>query len=80
MFQLIFILCLVSVGCYLIIKEEQIAQFERDLFERIKSIYKAFLQPEKVVVLPKESEESKQARFESGKIAGDELYMDGVEK
>lgn len=80
MFQLIFILCLVSVGCYLIIKEEQIAQFERDLFERVKKSCKAFFEPVRTVALPKESEASKQARFESGKAAGDELYMEVIKK
>jgi hypothetical protein len=78
--KLIFYVCLIAIGCYLIIKEEQIAQFERDLFERIKSACKSFAQPEKVVVLPKESEASKQARFNSGKAAGDELYMEVVKK
>ena len=76
MFQLIFILCLVSVGCYLIIKEEQIAQFERRLFKAIKDMFKSV----DVVVLPRESEASKQARFNSGKVAGDELYMEVIKK
>lgn len=75
--KLIFMLCLVALGCYLIIKEEKLAQFERDVLRAFKRL---FSKPEKVVVLPCESESSKQARFESGKAAGDELYaMDGVE-
>ena len=78
--KLIFILCLISIGCYLIIKEEQIAQFERDLFKRIKKSCKAFLEPVRIVALPKESEASKQARFNSGKVAGDELYMEVIKK
>jgi hypothetical protein len=75
--KLIFYISLVAIGCFLIIKEEQIAQFERRLFKAIKDMFK----PVNVVVLPRESEASKQARFESGKAAGDELYaMGGAEK
>lgn len=75
--KLIFYISLVAIGCYAIYKEEQLARFERKVFEAVKSVFR---KPEKVVVLPGESEASKQARFESGKAAGDELYMGGAEK
>ena len=74
--KLIFYISLVAIGCCLIIKEEQIAKFERNVFKAIKNMFK----PVSVVVLPRESEASKQARFNSGKAAGDELYMGGEVK
>ena len=37
--KLIFYIGLVAVGCYLIIKEEQLAQFEHDLFRAIKRLF-----------------------------------------
>ena len=74
--QFLLICCCIAIGSYMIIHEEQIAQFERDVFKAIKRLFVK----EKIVVLPRESEQSKQARFESGKAAGDELYMGGAEK
>jgi hypothetical protein len=75
--KLIFYTSLVAIGCYAIYKEEDLARFERRLFEAVKRF---FCKPEKVVVLPRESEASKQARFNSGKVAGDELYMEVIKK
>lgn len=76
--KVIFWLCLIGVGCYAIYREKDLIQFERTIFKRIKRLLS---KPEKVVVLPGESEESKKARFETGASAANELYaMDGVEK
>lgn len=77
-FKLIFWLCLIAAGCYAIYKEKELAQFERAIVKRIK---RGLSKPEKVIVLPGESEESKQARFATGAAAGNELYaMDGETK
>ena len=75
--KLIFYISLVAIGCYFIYKEEDLARFERKVFEAVKRLFR---KPENVVVLPRESEASKQARFNSGKAAGDELYMGGAEQ
>lgn len=78
LFQLIFGLCLIGVGVYAILKEDKFIQFERAVVEYIKRLLS---KPEKVVVLPRESEESKKARFETGASAANELYaMGGVER
>lgn len=76
--KVIFWLCLIGAGCYAIYKEEELIQFEHAIVKRIKRFLS---RPEKVVVLPCESEESKKARFETGASAANELYaMGGVEK
>lgn len=78
LFQLIFGVCLISIGAYAIYKEDKFIQFERAFGRALKRL---FSKPEKVVVLPCESEESKQARFATGAAAGNELYaIGGAEK
>lgn len=78
LFQLIFGVCLISIGAYAICKEDKFIQFERAFGRALKRL---FSKPEKVVVLPGESEESKQARFATGAAAGNELYaIGGAEK
>ena len=78
LFHLITGSCLIGIGVYAILKEDKFIQFERAIGRAFKRL---FSKPEKVVVLPGESEESKQARFATGAAAGDELYaMGGVEK
>lgn len=76
--KLFFWLCLIGVGCYAISKEKELVRFERAIVKRIKRFLS---KPEKVIVLPGESEESKKARFETGAAAGNELYaMGGAKK
>lgn len=76
--QLFIGLCLIGFGAYVISKEDKLIQFERAIGRAFKRL---FSKPEKVVVLPGESEESKKARFATGAAAGNELYaMGGVEK
>ena len=70
--KLIFYISLVAIGCYFIYKEEDLARFERKVFEAVKSLFR---KPEEVVVLPGESEASKQARFNSGVEAAKELWQ-----
>lgn len=74
--QLIIGTSLIGVGVYAILNEEKFVQLERAIGKRIKRL---FSKPERVVVLPGESEESKQARFATGAAAGDELYAMGGE-
>ena len=69
--QLFIGLCLIGIGAYAICKEDKFIQFERAIGRAIKRL---FSKPEKVVVLPGESEESKQARFATGAAAGNELW------
>lgn len=71
LFQLVIGLGLVGVGAYIISKEDKLIQFERAIGRAVKRL---FAKPEKVVVLPGESEESKQARFATGAAAGNELW------
>ena len=69
---------LTFVGIVPLCNEDKLIQFERAVGRAIK---RKFSKPEKVVVIPGESEESKKARFATGAAAGVELYaMDGVEK
>ena len=76
--QLIIGIGLISVGVYAILNEDKFVRFERAIVKRIK---RHLSKPEKVIVLPGESEESKKARFETGAIAANELYaMDGESK
>ena len=74
--KLIFWLCLIGIGAYAIYKEEKLIQFERAIGRAIKEL---FGKTEQVIVLPGESEESKQARFATGAAAGNELYAMGGE-
>lgn len=76
--KLFFWLCLIGIGAYAICKEKKLIQFERAIGRAFKGL---FSKPEKVVILPGESEESKQARFATGAAAGNELYaMGGAKK
>ena len=76
--KLFFWLCLIGIGAYAICKEKKLIQFERAIGRAFKRL---FSKPEKVVILPGESEESKQARFATGAAAGNELYaMGGAKK
>lgn len=74
LFQLIIGLGLTFIGVVTLCKEEKLIQFERAIGRAFK---RKFSKPEKVVVLPGESEESKQARFATGAAAGNELYAMG---
>ena len=62
---------LTFIGIVTLCNEDKLIQFERAVGRAIK---RKFSKPEKVVVLPCESEESKQARFATGAAAGNELY------
>lgn len=65
---------LTFIGIVTLCNEDKLIQFERAVGRAIK---RKFSKPEKVVVLPGESEESKQARFATGAAAGNELYAMG---
>jgi hypothetical protein len=63
---------LTFIGIVTICNEDKLIQFERAIGRQIKN--KLFGKPEQVVVIPGESEASKQARFATGAAAGNELY------
>ena len=66
---------LTFIGIVTLCNEDKLIQFERAIGRWLKGL---FSKPEAVVaVIPKESEESKQARFETGAAAGNELYAMG---
>lgn len=68
---------LTFIGIVTLSNEDKLIQFERAVGRAIK---RKFSKPEKVVVIPgesEESEESKKARFATGAAAGNELYAMG---
>lgn len=65
---------LTFIGIVTLCNEDKLIQFERAVGRAFKRL---FSKPEKVVILPGESEESKQARFATGAAAGNELYAMG---
>ena len=77
LFHLFIGLGLTFIGIVTLCNEEKLIQFERAVGRAFKRL---FSKPEKVVVIPCESEESKQARFETGAAAGNELYAMGGSK
>lgn len=76
LFQIVMGLCLTFIGVVTLCNEDKLIQIERAIGRAFKGL---FSKPEKVVVLPGESEESKQARFATGAAAGNELYAMGGE-
>lgn len=74
LFHLFIGLGLTFVGIVTLCNEEKLIQFERAFGRAVK---RKFSKPEKVVVLPGESEASKKARFATGAAAGNELYAMG---
>ena len=67
---------LTFIGIVTLCNEEKLIQFERAVGRAFKRL---FSKPEKVVVIPGDSEESKRARFATGAAAGNELYAMGGE-
>lgn len=69
-YEIVFMVGLIAVGCHAILHEDKFIAFERRAFKWLKR--KLF--PTQVIVVPGESEAHKQARFDSGVQAANELY------
>ena len=74
LFHLFMGLSLTFIGIVTLVNEDKLIQFGRAISRAIKEL---FGKTEQVIVLPGESEESKQARFATGAAAGNELYAMG---
>ena len=71
LFYLFMGICLTFIGVVTLVNEEKLIQFERAIGRAFKRL---FSKPQAVAVIPSETDAQKQARFNSGKLAGDELY------
>lgn len=60
------------IGVYVLRHEDKLIAFERRAWSYVKQLFNK--RKQKIIVLPAESDEEKQARFDSGTKAGNELY------